>query len=153
FDMLNAEQYMNIKNEAVRNLNQNNIALGGPGNAVEGFRYPMAADGVTPVVTDTKWYDYVYRTGFSHSNSLSFSGANDKTSYYTSVGYTSQEGMLKRNEFERSSLRLNIDHKVFERFKVGANISYANVYNSAPATGSLPGAAFGTAGLGRLPLV
>lgn len=152
FDMMNAEQYMMLKNEAVRNLNQNNIAHGGPGNAVEGFRYPLDGNG-NPIVTDTKWYDYVYRTGFSHSNSLSFSGASDKTSYYMSVGYTDQEGMLKKNNFDRTSVRLNIDHKVFDRFKVGANISYANVFNSAPSTGSLPGSAFSTAGLGRLPLV
>jgi TonB-linked SusC/RagA family outer membrane protein len=150
FDMLNAQQYMMIKNEGVRNLNQNNIANGGPGAAVEGFLPQLDANGN---VVDTKWYDYVYQTGASHSNSLSFSGASDKTSFYTSVGYTEQEGMLKRNDFERTAVRLNLDHKLFNNFSIGVNMSYANVYNSAPSTGSLPGAAFSTAGLGRLPLV
>jgi TonB-linked SusC/RagA family outer membrane protein len=145
FDMLNAEQYMTLKNEAVRNLNQNN-----GGTAVEGFLPSYDANGK---MVDTDWYKYVYQTGLSHSNSLSFSGANDKTSFYTSVGYTKQEGMLKRNDFERKAVRLNLDHKVVDNFTIGVNMSYANVFNSAPSTGSLPGAAFGTAGLGRLPLV
>jgi TonB-dependent starch-binding outer membrane protein SusC len=145
FDMLNAEQYMELKNEGVRNLNQNN-----GGAAIEGFLPSYDANGN---MVDTDWYDYVYQTGMSHSNSLSFSGANEKTSFYTSLGYTEQEGMLKRNDFERTAIRLNIDHKVVEKFTVGVNMSYANVFNSAPSTGSLPGAAFGTAGLGRLPLV
>ncbi len=145
FDMLNAQQYMDIKNEAVRNLNQNT-----GGAAVEGFLPSYDANGN---LVDTKWYDYVYRTGFSHSNSLSFSGGTDKTKFYTSLSYTGQEGMLKRNDFNRTALRLNLDHKVFENFTVGVNMSYANVFNSAPSTGSLPGAAFSTAGLGRLPLV
>ncbi len=145
FDMLNAEQYMELKNEAVRNLNQNT-----GGAAVEGFLPSYDANGN---LVDTKWYDYVYRTGFAHSNSLSFSGGTEKTKFYTSVGYTEQEGMLKRNDFERTALRLNLDHKVFDNFTIGVNMSYANVYNSAPSTGSLPGAAFSTAGLGRLPLV
>ncbi|HEY0743227.1 MAG TPA: TonB-dependent receptor [Chryseosolibacter sp.] len=152
FDMLNAEQYMELKNEGVRNLNDN-TAPTRPATqlpAVEGFLPSYDADGN---LIDTKWYDYVYQTGFSHSNSLSFSGGTEKTKFYTSVGYTEQEGMLKRNDFERTALRLNLDHKVFDNFTIGVNMSYSNVYNSAPSTGSLPGAAFSTAGLGRLPLV
>jgi len=147
FEMLDANQYMELKNEAVRNLNQN---TGSPTPAVEGFLPSYDANGN---MVDTKWYDYVYRTGVAHSNSLSFSGGTEKTKFYTSVGYTEQEGMLKRNDFERTALRLNLDHKVFDNFTIGVNMSYANVFNSAPSTGSLPGAAFGTAGLGRLPLV
>ncbi|WP_333818729.1 SusC/RagA family TonB-linked outer membrane protein [Ohtaekwangia sp.] len=154
FDMLNADDYMMIKNEAIANLNENTRRKTGTyGTAIEGsFRYPKDANG-NDIPTNTRWYDYVYRTGFSHSNSLSFSGASDNTSYYMSVGHTKQEGMLKRNEFERTSLRLNLDHKVFDRFTIGTSFSFANITNSAPNSGSLSGQAYGTAGLGRLPLV
>jgi TonB-linked SusC/RagA family outer membrane protein len=152
FDMLNADQYMSLKNEAVRNLNENTQRRTGTyGTAIEdAFRPSLDANG-NPI--NTNWYDYVYQTGFSHSNSLSFSGGTDNTSYYVSVGHTNQEGMLKKNSFERTSLRLNLDQKVFERFKVGTTFNFANNLNSAPNSGSLPGQAFGTAGLGRLPLV
>lgn len=154
FDMLNAEQYMMIKNEGIVNLNENTRRkTGTSGTAIENsFRYPTDANG-NPIPTDTKWYDYIYQTGFSHSNSLSFSGATDKTSYYVSLGHTQQEGMLKNNEFERTSLRLNLDHKIFDRFRIGTSFSFANIYNSSPNSGSLSGQAYGTAGLGRLPLV
>ncbi|HTH54410.1 MAG TPA: TonB-dependent receptor [Cyclobacteriaceae bacterium] len=152
FKMLNADQYMTMKNEAVVNLNQNTLAATGTyGTATEGsFRPSLDANG-NPI--NTNWYDHVYRTGFSHFNSISFSGATDKTSHYVSVGYTGQKGMLKKNDFDRTSVRINIDHKVYKNFTVGATINYANNFNSAPSTGSLPGAAFNTAGLGRLPLV
>jgi TonB-linked SusC/RagA family outer membrane protein len=152
FDMLNAEEYMMIKNEGIRNLNENTERRTGVyGTAVEGaFKPSLDAKG-NPINTD--WYDHVYQTGFSHSNSLSFSGGSDATSYYVSVGHTEQDGMLKKNDFERTSLRMNLDHKVFDRFSVGATFNYSATYNSAPQSGSLPGAAFSTAGLGRLPLV
>ncbi|QNE38108.1 TonB-dependent receptor [Hymenobacter sp. NBH84] len=146
YDVLRAEDYMMIKNEAVRNLNANV----GNGRNIEGFRPSTDADGN---LVDTRWYDNVYRTGFSTSNSVNFSGGTDKTSFYASVGYTNQKGMLQNNEFKRTSARVNVDHKVYKTFSVGARIGYSNNYNSAPSTGSIEGSAFGTAGLGRLPLV
>ncbi|UOQ66557.1 SusC/RagA family TonB-linked outer membrane protein [Hymenobacter volaticus] len=150
FDVLNAEQYVDIKNEAVRNLNANRIALGQPGNNVEGFRLQQDANGNT---VDTNWYDYIYRTGFSTSNTLNFSGGTEKTNYYTSIGYTNQKGMLEQNEFRRISARLNLDHKVFKNFTIGTRVGYSNSRNQSPNSGSTADQSFGTGGLGRLPLV
>lgn len=150
YDLLNAEQYMEIKNEAVRNLNANRTAIGQPATNVEGFRPTLNPDGST---VNTRWYDYVYRTGFSQSHNVNFSGGTEKTSYYTSVGYTDQKGMLEQNEFKRLSARVNLDHKVYKTFSVGARIGYSNTQNSSPNTGSVSDAAFGTAGIGRSPLV
>ncbi|WP_460612991.1 SusC/RagA family TonB-linked outer membrane protein [Hymenobacter seoulensis] len=150
YDMLNASEYIGIKNEAVRNLNANRAAIGQPATNVEGFRPTLDANGNA---VDTRWYDYIYRTGFSSSNNINFSGGTEKTTYYTSVGYTDQKGMLERNTFKRASARLNIDHKLYDRFSIGARVGYSNTRNSSPNSGSVADGAFGTAGLGRLPLV
>ncbi|GGE94264.1 SusC/RagA family TonB-linked outer membrane protein [Hymenobacter cavernae] len=150
YDVLNAQQYMDIKNEAVRNLNANRVAAGAAGNNIEGFLPSYNPDGS---LVDTRWYDYVYRTGFSTSNNVSFSGGTDKTNYYSSVGYTNQKGMLEKNQFKRLSARLNLDHKVYKNFSIGLRVGYSNTQNSSPNSGSVGDAAFGIAGLGRLPLV
>jgi TonB-linked SusC/RagA family outer membrane protein len=151
YDILGAQDYVNIKNEAVRNLNANRLAVTKqPGTNVEGFKLDTDANG-NPV--DTRWYDYIYRTGFSTNHNLNFSGGTDKTTFYTSVGYTNQKGMLVRNDFRRYSARLNVDQKVFDRFSMGVRVSYSNSLNSAPNSGSVADGAFGTGGLGRLPLV
>lgn len=139
FSLLNAEQYMEVKNEARRNANQ-----------PEAFFPTLDENGQ---VVDTNWYDEVMRNGLSHSHNLGISGGNAKTNYYFSTGYTSQEGMIKGNDFERITGRLNIDHKVYERFTVGATMNYTSAVNRAPNTGSIPGQSFGTSGLGRIPLV
>ena len=149
FDVLNAEEYMTIKNEGVRNLNENTlIRTGKAGTNIEGF-LPATIGGK---VVDTDWYDYIYRTGISYNNALSFSGGTDKTSYYFSIGNTKQKGMLVNNDFSRTNARVNIDHKVFKNFAVGVTFGYSNNFNSSPNSGSF-GSGFSTAGLGRLPLV
>jgi TonB-linked SusC/RagA family outer membrane protein len=150
YELLNAEQYINIKNEAVRNLNANRAAIGQPATNVEGFRPTLDPDG-NPV--DTRWYDYIYRTGFSTSNTVNFSGGTDKTTYFASVGYSDQKGMLEGNTFKRISARLNVDHKVYKTVSVGARVGYSNSRNQSPNSGSVGDGAFGTGGLGRLPLV
>ena len=149
--VLGAQDYVTIKNEAVRNLNANRLAVTGtPGTNVEGFKLGQDAGGNT---IDTDWYKEVYRTGFSSNHSLNFSGGTDRTTYYTAVNYTKQRGMLKNNEFQRYGARLNLDHKLFDRVTIGTSFNFANTLNSSPNSGSVGDAAFGTGGLGRLPLV
>jgi TonB-dependent starch-binding outer membrane protein SusC len=139
FNLLNAEEYMTIKNEARRNAGQ-----------ADAFFPYLDANGN---VVDTNWYNEVMRKGLGQSHNLGITGGNAKTNYYFSTGYTTQEGMIKGNDFERMSGRLNIDHRVFDRFKVGATMNYTNTVNRAPNTGSLPGQGFNTSGLGRIPLI
>ncbi len=139
FDMLNSAQYLEVKNEALANAN--NPARYAAGQDVNG----------NPI--DTRWYDQTHQKGFSHNHNLNFSGGNDATTYYLSVGYTEQEGFLKGSSFDRTTTRLNLDHQLMKKVKVGTNISYANTVNKGPNSGSIPGSAFSIAGLGRLPLV
>ena len=149
YPLLNAADYVTVKNEAVRNLNANRAAIGAAATNIEGFKLADANGNAA----DTRWYDYIYRTGFSQNHNLNFSGGTDKTTYLASVGYTKQDGMLVRNNFRRFSTRVNVEHKLFDRLTLGARVSYANSLTAAPNSGSVGDGAFGTGGLGRLPLV
>ena len=149
YDVLNAADYVSLKNEAVKNLNDNRLAATG----TRGTNIENAFGQVTAAAADTRWYDYIYRTGFSNNHNLNFSGGTDKTTYLASVGYSNQKGMLVRNDFRRYTARVNVEHKLFDRVTVGARVNYSNSYNSSPNSGSVGDGAFGTAGLGRLPLV
>ncbi|MBL7808797.1 MAG: TonB-dependent receptor [Saprospiraceae bacterium] len=138
-EVLNAQQYVEVKNEAAANAN-----LSGP-------QYFL--DTINGRQVDTRWADYIYRNAFQQNHALSFSGGGDQTTYYMAMGYTRQEGMIVANEFERLSGRLNLDHKLTDRIKLGGTIGYAKNNNAAPNTGSLPGEAFATSGIGRLAFV
>jgi TonB-dependent starch-binding outer membrane protein SusC len=137
--VLNAQQYVEIKNEAAANA-----GLSGP-------QYFL--DSINGQLIDTRWADYIYRNGFSHNHALSFSGGTDQTSYYLSMGYTEQEGMIVQNDFRRLSTRLNLDHKLTKNIKIGTTVGYSNNWSGAPNTGSLPGQSFATSGIGRLAFV
>ncbi len=139
WEMLDATQYMTIKNEGLTNVGAAPRYL--PTNGPDG----------QPI--NTNWADVIYRTGFSHSHNLSVGGASDFTSYYFSVGYTEQEGIIRKNDFDRKTVRFNADHKANNWLTIGVNASYANEVNYAALnSGSLPGAAFASAGVGRLAL-
>ena len=141
YDMMNADQYVEHKNRALSN---NPTAL------ASNFFIPTDAEG-KPL--NTNWADEVYQTGFQQSHSFSVSGATAATTYYLSLGYLDQEGMIKKNTFNRKSVRFNLDHKVTKYLKVAANLNYTNSLNAAPNTGSLVDQAFNTAGAGRLAFV
>lgn len=139
WQMLDASQYMLIKNEGLSNV-----------GAAPRYFPTYRTDGS---LVNTNWADVIYRQGTSHSHNLNVAGANDQTSYFFSVGYTNQQGMIRKNDFDRKTFRFNVDHKVNSWMSVGVNTSYANELNKAALnSGSLPGAAFASAGVGRLAL-
>ena len=60
--------------------------------------------------TDVCWLDEVYNNAAMLQNyELSVSGANEKTNYYVSGGYYSQEGIALGSNFDRYSIRANIE--------------------------------------------
>lgn len=140
-DVLNAQEFVEIKNEAAKNANTG-------GGAPQYF-----LDSINGQLIDTRWADYIYRNAFQQNHALSFSGGTDQTTYYLSLGYTQQEGMIVANEFERLSSRLNLDHKLNKRIRLGGTVGYSSNSNMAPNTGSLEGQAFNTSGIGRLAFV
>ncbi|MFD1257200.1 SusC/RagA family TonB-linked outer membrane protein [Mucilaginibacter terrae] len=148
-EMLNASQYNEIKNEGLRNAGvyQNT-------GATNDRYYATQIGGPDGQPVDTKWFDYIYRTGYSHSNTMSLSGGTDATNYYVSANYTDQNGLLKGNSFTRKNVLANINHKVSKYLTLGAKLSYANTDNKATtSSGSQNGEAFGITGLGRIGMV
>jgi len=146
-DLLNAEQYIAIKNEAVLNAK----ILGGNANndnvASALFFENNNPDG-TPI--DTHWYDYIYRKGSSQNHNVSVSGGTESTKYYFSANYTKQKGFLEENEFKRKAVRFNIDQTINSWLKLKGSVSYNTSFNLSPYAGSLPGSNFFLVGAARL---
>jgi TonB-linked SusC/RagA family outer membrane protein len=139
-DLLDAQQFTDLKNEALTNA-------GTPANGTtRGFYTMNDAEGN---LVNTNWYDYVYRTGFAQNHSLSVSGANDRTNYYFSAGYTDQQGMFIDNNFKRMTGRFTLDHKVTNSITIGGTFNYTSSHNQGLNSGST-GAAFNTSGAARL---
>ena len=87
---------------------------------------------------NTNWQDELTQVGFSQDYSLSMSGANqEKFSYFASLGYQDQEGILKNSELKRYSGKLNMNQKAFEgRLIVDYNLTASHTENLRPSIGS-----------------
>ncbi len=135
FDVMNAEQYLDEKNAARINSNLSPL-----------LTQLYDKDG-KPI--DTNWADQVYRKGVQQNHALTISGATQNTSYYLSIGYSDQQGMVKANTYTRKSARLNLDHNLNKFIKIGANIGYTKGLNTSPEIG----ANYGTGTAARLAFV
>lgn len=71
---------------------------------------------------DTDWFEEILKNGMSQSHELAISGGNEKTRFYLSGGYLFQDGILPRSDFERMTLRLNLDNKISEKSNFGINL-------------------------------
>lgn len=88
---------------------------------------------------NTNWQDELTQVGLTQDYSLSMSGANsEKFSYFGSLGYQDQEGILKNSDLKRISGKLNLNQKAFEgRLIVDYNLTASFTENLRPAIGSI----------------
>ncbi len=78
---------------------------------------------------DTKWSDHAFQKGGIDQYNISLTGGDAKTKFILSGSYNDQKGILNGNRLTRGTGRLNIDHNISSRFKVGANISLTQSNN------------------------
>lgn len=84
--------------------------------------------------TNTNWVDEAFRTGITQSHDLSASGGNEKTTFFVSGSYFTQEGILIGSDFDRYSGRVNINHKANDKLSFGTqlNVSYTDRRSASP---------------------
>jgi TonB-dependent starch-binding outer membrane protein SusC len=83
--------------------------------------------------------DEVFQSGLLQNHAVGFSGGTDNSSYYASVGYTGQEGIIKGGNMERLSGRVNMQQKAINNRLVidfGLTGSRENQKNVPAAGGS-----------------
>ncbi|GAB3251985.1 TonB-dependent receptor [Larkinella harenae] len=73
----------------------------------------------------TDWQDAMFQRGAINNHQLSFSGGKDKTTYYLSLNYFDNKGILLGSNFKRYSSRFSLDTQLKSWAKVGlsANVS------------------------------
>lgn len=67
---------------------------------------------------NTNWPDELTRRGKFMQHELNASGGNDRVTYFNSLSYFKQEGIIPRSDLERYTYRGNIEFKA-DRLKVG----------------------------------
>jgi len=95
--------------------------------------------------TDTDWQDVIFKTGIVNTYNFSYaSPLKNNTSFFTSVGYYKQTGVVEKAKFERYNVMLNLNSQLTEKlnldFRVAPTITEnQRVPASAPYFATPPG--------------
>ena len=91
---------------------------------------------------NTDWQKEITRTALTKNHNLSMSGGANKLSYFAAFGAQMQEGILKNNQLDRLTGRMNLNQKFWDdRLVIDANLNYSNTVNERPAIEGLLGTA------------
>ena len=72
---------------------------------------------------NTNWQKEIYQNAFAHDHNVNISGGYKSMPYRVSIGYTSQDGILKTTNMERSTMAIGIDPKFLDNsLKVSINL-------------------------------
>lgn len=80
-----------------------------------------------PTLGYTDWRKELIRTAHHQNYEVSASGGNEKTTFYTSLGFNRQEGLVENSNLDRYSARLNVSQKVGSRGEIGANVMFTQL--------------------------
>lgn len=93
-------------------------------NATLGRSYE--ANGETYYVINDNWRDAAYSTALRQEYNVSIQGAMDKGSFYASLGYLDEDGIIEYSGYKRLSARFKADYQARTWLKMGANVGYTN---------------------------
>lgn len=107
-EILNTDEYIQVMNE---------IAVEEVGGEI------FSPADITRIGAGTDWQSEVFRSAPIINQNLSFSGGSQKTSFFASLNYFDQEGIVKNTGVKRFGGRLNLAHNLSEKFKVSFNLN------------------------------
>lgn len=93
-------------------------------NATLGRSYE--ANGETYYLINDNWRDAAYSTALRQEYNVSINGSMDKGSFYASLGYLDEDGIIEYSGFKRLSARFKADYQARTWLKMGANVAYTN---------------------------
>ncbi|MCW3093269.1 MAG: hypothetical protein JWP81_4338 [Ferruginibacter sp.] len=130
--MLNADQYLTVKDMAWHNT------VGNSATAIS----PYKADRSRTDLANTDWQNELFNTGISKNIQASASGGSEAVQYLISAGYYGQDGIVveDHDQYQRFNFRTNINANITDRLKIGTNLqlSYAK-QDKLSSSGDAPG--------------
>ena len=84
----------------------------------------------------TSWEDAIFRVGQKAEATVKISGGTEAVTYYTSLGYLKDEGYYIGSDYDRFTVRSNVDFKPKKWLKGNLNASYAYSTMNAAGQGS-----------------
>ena len=111
--LMNTQDFIKILNERTTNF-------GGAPRYADPSQY----------TTSTDWQDFFFRKAPMTNYTLNFSGGSDKNQYSVSGNWFSQEGVIQQTNFNRGSVRVNLDNRLNDKFKIATSLTASRSTNN-----------------------
>ncbi len=87
--------------------------------------------GNTYTIRPDNWEKEGFRNGFREEYNATISGGNDKLLFYASLGYLTNDGIVRNSDFNRVTTRFKADYQAKPWLRVGTNMNFTrSKYNS-----------------------
>jgi TonB-linked SusC/RagA family outer membrane protein len=83
--------------------------------------------------TPDDWYNEAFSTNLRQEYNATVSGKGERLTYYGSVGYLDDSGLIKNSGFKRYSARANVDYQAKKWLRIGTNMAYSYADSQAPS--------------------
>ena len=115
---LNAKQYVELFLEAGRNVGRENSVI------TRLNRYSNNTDWRNGTL-DTDWQDYIFQKGSVRDADFTVSGGDDKYNYMFTASNNDTKGIIRKNDLDRNTARLNVSANPTEKLKLGLNLGFS----------------------------
>ncbi|NDP20806.1 MAG: TonB-dependent receptor [Paludibacter sp.] len=130
------EQWIALADKAIQNQSGIASALFQPSQTLDPGKVPFSPlSREQALATNSNWYDQVVRTGQYHDVNMNMSKGFEGGSVYTSFNYRTDKGVLKNNDMDRITGRINGEFEAMKNFRVGTNIAFSYSHNNRVKTG------------------
>jgi len=132
---LNAQQYRELFTEAAKNSSYNyNNPNANPdaffGDEIEAWEFLTGyTDWADYPNVNSNWADRAFQDGSITQYNASISGGDSKTKFLLSGSWNDQKGIILANRLDRANGRINLDHSLSSRIKIGLNLSLTKSRN------------------------
>ncbi|GAC1375472.1 MAG: TonB-dependent receptor [Hymenobacter sp.] len=117
-DVMNGPQFAEFKREAYRTAGIYDDA--NPAASDKKTFTAVELDGIAQG-RSTDYQSLLLRTGTIQSHQVGVQGGSEKTQFAVSGNYFQDKGILKTTDFTRYTFRVNLDHQINDRIRIGTS--------------------------------
>jgi TonB-dependent starch-binding outer membrane protein SusC len=149
FDVLNSQEYVQLRSEAFFNNNVNTTAgysfltakrsaLGELSNATGVSLATLNTfsekqiDSMTTSLPNYDWQDLAIQRGKIQNYDLSMTGGNEKTTFYLAGSYSYQSTIINKVDFKRYTLSTDITHKATDKLTLTSKVFLSSFQQELP---------------------
>ena len=129
-DFMNTAEKLQYEKSIVENFGLHQAYLAGRG----GYLYKQNAEGYLTLPeykrqlqklsrVNTDWFNVLFRTAQSQSHNISLRGGTNELTYYTSVNFQQQNGILQSNQYQNAGALIKLEYRPIKNLIFALNIS------------------------------